>query len=326
MLGLRKLFFLIFFYQITVVGYSQLEGYASVYETLKPFQKFTDEYFYNERKQIKIKKITHKIVLDSIYGYTNLDSLYIHENKLYKELTSVTSYNFHCPSQEIYNYNENGLLIDLVKYPLSAYLTKEDSIVFKNRFIKELYDFTYVSDVLSEKEKVKITKSYYNKKDVIEEVESFIYDAKTKKLKEIYRNDILKEKFFYAKNKTTINYFHFDTIDRITKTYIKENVLKNKNIVSSITYELGFKNEFYIGYILKYDTNNNIVECIKNEYSHKYPYLVFKNKYKNNVLSEVEPVSDEYKRNTIYTFYENGLLKSVEHKGVKENYEYEYFD
>lgn len=246
------------------MGYSQIDDYAAVYETLKPFQKFTNESFYKERKQFKIKKIIHKIVPDTIiYRYTNLDSLYFHENKLYKELISITSYNFHCPSQEIYTYNENGLLLDLLKYPLSAYLTREDSLAFKNKFIKGLNSFTCVGRFINEENKTNVSLIFYNKKDSIIETEKYVYDVKNKKLKEVYKKEIVKEKYSYSKNKTRIEYYHYDTIEHITKTYIKENVVKNNNIVSSMTYELGYKDAFYIGYLMKYDEYNNIVECVK---------------------------------------------------------------
>lgn len=64
----------------------------------------------------------------------------------------------------------------------------------------------------------------------------------------------------------------------------------------------------------------------KNDYGLKYPYFTFENKYTDNILSQTILQPDKHNDRKVFSYYKNGLLKSIEHKGCIETYNYEFFD
>lgn len=321
------------------------------------FKDLTDDQFREERKCNKIKTIKVNIVRNLI------DSLYLFNKEYFKkEISTYSSTHSNFSSIQIYNYDNYGFLLEYFQYPISKYLTKEDSLKINKVHYKtsNLNDTTiiykYFNDSLEEKTihvKDKIIHKISKQPEMIEVIDSI--NRGTTLIVKSYR--FIETIYQYYtdgriksisnKNKPESDYeWHFEYPDSnqilITSTqydwpdstYTYQNlIIKNKSnkISKSILFEKR-KPIHNSTYTMHYDKMGYLTSITRREkyekwFDEKYTYYTFKNFYNKTKLVKTIAHYDfnVVENDIIYNFDNNGLIKSVYHSDYKEFFEYEFY-
>ena len=259
---------------------------------------------------------------------------------------------------EIFKFDKRGYKISKVEYPISQYLSKEDSIMCDQRRVDFVYSgdslivSKYLKDTVWEKTVYKNNISYRIHKEA---VTTNLYDSLTK----IHSSKLLgydlvptiysfndDDKIYRIKCNSGYKYydmtFHYPNTNKIIINCSFRNwaldsienyqntILKNKQgqmIASTFCY--AGKPEDFSSYSLIYDKHNNLSKITrrtkaKDWFDNKENLYVFTHTYKEDKLSKtiVHYNFGTVNNNVVYFYNNKGLVNEIDVGGYKIFYHY----
>jgi hypothetical protein len=274
-----------------------------------------DSYLYRKSKKIKSIKI------ETLVNNNFLDISERKDSITFKNLIRNNE-TFHYPRIEYYNFSESGITTEYKNYPISKYITKEDSIdsnykIYKLRRKGKCEISEYIENCKS------ISLNYFEKgllkKAVTKNHESTFKHDLNNNIVEINNNGRKTCFSKYSRDSIIHTFIYFDSTELRNRKYLMKIELDSLGrIKQSMTYE--DENSDIVSYAkVNRDLYGNITEIIRG-YSPSYEdYEVFielKNEYKNGILVSItEYFPSGNSKSWIKYKYENGLLVEKEYEG-----------